>query len=153
MHTVQAILERKGFDVAGITEDASVLEAARMMNLRRIGALVVTRGESVVGIITERDVLNRVVARQLAPGHTRVGDVMTTPVAVCAPSSSRADCRAVMKEKRIRHLPVVDDGRLVGIISIGDLIEDEGAEAQETIEYMYEYMHGAFGARQPSPTN
>lgn len=153
MHTVQAILERKGFDVAGITEDASVLEAARMMNLRRIGALVVTRGESVVGIITERDVLNRIVARQLAPAHTRVGDVMTTPVAVCAPSSSRADCRAVMKEKRIRHLPVVDEGRLVGIISIGDLIEDEGAEAQETIEYMYEYMHGAFGARQPSPTN
>lgn len=151
MHTVQAILERKGFDVAGITEDASVLDAARMMNLRRIGALVVTRGDAVVGIVTERDVLNRVVARQLAPAQTRVADVMTSPVAVCSSNASRADCRAVMKDKRIRHLPVVDEGRLVGIVSIGDLIEDDAAEQQETIEYMYEYMLGGFGVREPAP--
>lgn len=151
MHSIYAILERKGFDVAGITEEASVLDAARMMNQRRIGALVVTRADSVVGIITERDVLNRVVARQLAPGHTCVGDVMTSPVAVCHPDSSRAHCRSVMKEQRIRHLPVISEGRLLGIISIGDLIEDEGAESQETIEYMYEYMIGSFSVRTPMP--
>lgn len=153
MHSIQAILERKGFDVAGITEDASVLEAAKLMNLRRIGALVVTRADTVVGIITERDVLNRVVARQLAPANTRVGDVMTSPVAVCHPSSSREHCRAVMKEQRIRHLPVITEGRLLGIISIGDLIEDEGAESQQTIEYMYEYMIGGFGVREPAPVS
>jgi len=67
---------------------------------------------------------------------------MTTPVACCAPGTSRAECRGVMRGRRIRHLPVVDDDRLVGIISIGDILQDEGAEQQETIRYLYEYMHG-----------
>jgi CBS domain-containing protein len=142
MHRVQQILESKGKAVFSITEDATAMDAAKVMNDHHIGALVVTRGEKVVGIFTERDILNRVVARQRDPAETVVRDVMTTPVACCAPGTSRAECRSVMRGRRIRHLPVVDDDRLVGMISIGDIIEDEGAEQQETIRYLYEYMHG-----------
>lgn len=147
MHTVQTILHRKGHHVVGIDEEATVLNAARRMNEKRIGALVVTSGERVVGIFTERDVLNRVVAQQLDPATTLVRDVMTTPVAVCPPSATRTECRSVMRERRIRHLPVVDADELLGIVSIGDLIEDDCAEQQETIHYLYEYMHG--GWREP----
>lgn len=148
MHTVRTILERKGTQVAHISENSTVLDAARQMNNRRIGALVVTRGESVVGIFTERDVLNRVVAEQLDPASTVVGEVMTQPVAVCGPMATRADCRAVMKDNRIRHLPVVENDQLVGIVSIGDLIEDDCGEQEETIHYLYEYMMGGF--REPA---
>ena len=142
MHRVQQILESKGKAVFSITEDATAMDAAKLMNDHHIGALVVTRGEKVVGIFTERDILNRVVAQQRDPTETVVRDVMTTPVACCAPGTSRAECRGVMRGRRIRHLPVVDDDRLVGIISIGDILQDEGAEQQETIRYLYEYMHG-----------
>ena len=142
MHTVQQILETKGKAVFSIAEDATAMDAAKVMNDHHIGALVVTRGEKVVGIFTERDILNRVVAQQRAPAETVVRDVMTTPVACCSPGTSRAECRGVMRGRRIRHLPVVDDQRLVGIISVGDILQDEGAEQQETIRYLYEYMHG-----------
>jgi CBS domain-containing protein len=142
MHTVKQILESKGKAVFSVGEDATAMDAAKVMNEHHIGALVVTRGEKVVGIFTERDILNRVVAQQRDPAGAVVRDVMTTPVACCAPDTSRAECRGVMRSRRIRHLPVVDDDRLVGMISIGDIIEDEGAEQQETIRYLYEYMHG-----------
>ncbi len=142
MPTVEAILERKGRQVHSISHDATVLEAARRMNEHRIGALVVVREGKVVGIFTERDVLNRVVAAQRDPATTRVDEVMSSPVACCSPQTTRAECRHVMRERRIRHLPVVDDdGKLVGIISIGDINADEGAEQQQTIRYLYEYMY------------
>ncbi len=143
MHTVRSILERKPRgEVVSIAEDATVLDASKVMNEHRIGALVVTRDDKVVGIFTERDVLNRVVAMQKIPASVTVGDVMTAPVAVCSPDTSRAECRTVMRGKRIRHLPVVEDDALIGMISIGDLTEDAEAEQDETIRYLYEYMVG-----------
>jgi CBS domain-containing protein len=147
MHTVQSILAQKGGEVLRIEGKASVLHAAEVMNRQHIGALVVTRGDTVVGIVTERDVMNRVVAKRRDPATVHVEEVMSAPVAVCGPSSSRSECRSVMKNHRIRHLPVVDEGRLIGMISIGDILEDEGAENEETIRYLYEYMYGAW---QPS---
>jgi CBS domain-containing protein len=95
-----------------------------------------------VGIFTERDILNRVVAVQADPGRTVVQSVMTAPVAVCNPQTSSGECRAVMKQRRIRHLPVVADDRLVGMISIGDILEDNEEEQDATIKYLYEYMLG-----------
>lgn len=142
MHTVLSILRNKGQVVQSIAEDATVLTAAERMNEEHIGALVVTRGDKVVGIFTERDVLNRIVARRRDPATTLVREVMTTPVACCAPETTRAECRLVMKSRRIRHLPVVEDDRLIGIVSIGDILQDEGQEQDETIRYLYEYMHG-----------
>jgi CBS domain-containing protein len=145
-HTVQAILDRKGARVVSIRADASVLEAARVMNTHRIGALVVTEGGKVIGIFTERDILNRVVAAERDAAATLVRDVMTTPVAVCAPQTTRLECRTVMRHRRIRHLPVVDGDRLVGIVSIGDVLEVGEAEDQETIRYLHEYLFGPWNA-------
>lgn len=144
MPTVQSILKNKGTEVLKIGEDATVLTAARLMNEHHIGALVVTRGERVVGIFSERDILNRVVARKLDPDKTLIKSVMTAPVACCTPDTTRTECRAVMRNRRIRHLPVVHEDKLLGIVSIGDILEDEGAEQQETIRYLYEYMHGEY---------
>jgi CBS domain-containing protein len=117
------------------------------MNQHRVGALVVTRGEKVVGIFTERDVLYRVVAAQRDPAHTLVKEVMSAPVACCTPDTTHDECRAVMRTRRIRHLPVVVDERLVGIVSIGDVLTAVEAHQGMTIRYLYEYMHGEWGAR------
>ena len=143
MYRVQHILDKKNSaPVVTIDPDASVFDAAKLMNERHIGALVVTRREKVVGIFTERDILNRVIAVRSSPDEIVVRDVMTTPVACCRPSTKETECRSVMRKKRIRHLPVVEDERLVGIISIGDVIEDENADKDETIHYLHEYLYG-----------
>jgi CBS domain-containing protein len=144
MHTVQHILDKKGETVATIEGEATVLEAARRMNELHIGALVVTRHGNVSGIVTERDILNRVVAVELWPARTFVKDIMTAPVACCRRDTAQLECRTVMRRKRIRHLPVVENERLVGIVSIGDVIEDENAEQEETIHYLYTYMYGEY---------
>jgi CBS domain-containing protein len=142
MSSVQAILDKKGHHVFSVAEDATVLDAARLMNEHRIGGLVVTHGEKVVGIFTERDILCRVVAARRDPAQTAVKEVMTTPVACCTPETTREECRTVMRTRRLRHLPVVKDDRLMGMISIGDLLEAAEADQIETIRYLYEYLYG-----------
>ena len=144
MHTVGQILDKKGNSVTSIDADATVLDAAKRMNEHRIGALVITRGDNVIGIFTERDILNRVVAAGRSATDTRVNDVMTAPIACCRRDTTVAECRAVMRGKRIRHLPVVEDDRLLGIISIGDIIEDQNEENEETIQYLHEYLYGGY---------
>ena len=141
MPTAQDIIANKSGDVAIIDEEATVMEAAKIMSDRRIGSLVVGRREKVVGIFTERDVLNRVVARHLDPLETIVKDVITAPVACCQPTTKLAECRSVMTKKRIRHLPVVNENRLVGMISSGDILALEYHEQELTIEYMHEYLY------------
>ena len=143
MATVRDILAKKGTLVASIREDHTVLDAAREMNARRVGSLVVTDGENVVGIFTARDILTRIVEVQRAPEKTPVGKVMTTPVAVCHPDTTIEECRGVMTNKRIRHLPVVENGRLAGIITSGDIMAQELAAQQSTIEYMHDYLYGS----------
>ena len=142
MPSAESLLEKKGRDVATVDRTDSVLDAAQEMNRRRIGAVVVRDGERVVGIFTERDILNRVVAAGLSPGETPVGTVMTSPMAVCRRDTRLAECKSVMTQKRIRHLPVVEEGRLYGMISIGDIMASEVADQQATIEYLHEYLHG-----------
>ncbi len=141
MPTARDIIAKKPKDVAIIDEEATVMEAAKIMSDRHIGSLVVGRLEKVVGIFTERDVLNRVVARHRDPLETIIKDVMTTPVACCQPTTKLAECRSVMTEKRIRHLPVVKENRLLGMISIGDILAVERGEQQRTIEYLHEYLY------------
>lgn len=142
MPSAQIILDRKGSDVATIGKNASVLEAATLMNERRIGAVVVTAGDRAVGIFTERDILNRVVAAGCAADGTSVGEVMTSPMACCRRDTPLSDCKAVMTGKRIRHLPVVEESRLYGLISAGDILAHECADQQATIEYLHEYLYG-----------
>jgi len=142
MATVQSILTQKGRQVVSTMVGDSVLDAATLMNQRGIGGLIVLDGDQVVGMFTERDILRRVVAAQRDPARTPVGEVMTTPVAVCRGETSLEECRAVMTAKRIRHLPVMDEDRVCGIITIGDLMAREVTEHEATIQYLNEYIFG-----------
>ena len=142
MPKAQTILDFKGTSVDTIDRKSSVLDAAAAMNVRRIGALVVTDGDLVVGIFTERDILCRVVAERKNPSETLVGDTMTTPMACCQRATPLAECRAIMTRKRIRHLPVVENGKLYGLISSGDILAHEVVDQQTEIEYLHEYLYG-----------
>ena len=142
MSTVLDILNRKGGAVHSIGATDLVLDAARQMNDLGIGGLVVVDGERAIGMFTERDILRRVVAARLDPATTHVRDVMTTPIAVCRPDTSIAECRAVMTEKRVRHLPIVDGRQLRGVVTIGDLLAHEIGEYASTIEYLNSYVFG-----------
>ena len=142
MATVQVILARTGSDVVTIGTGETALAAAEKMNARGIGGLVVVEADRVVGIVTERDILRRVVAEQREPGRTRVQDILSAPVATCRPDTTFAECRAFMTAKRIRHLPVVDERGLCGIVTIGDLLAQEVDEHQATIEYLNSYIQG-----------
>ena len=141
MPTAQTIIDIRHREVIIIGEDATVMEAAKIMSDERIGSLVVGRLDKIVGIFTERDVLNRVVALHLDPLKTIVKDVMTSPVACCQPTTKLAECSGVMTAKRIRHLPIVLENRLLGMISSGDILALELGEKQQTIKYLYEYLY------------
>ncbi|MGB0717365.1 MAG: CBS domain-containing protein [Phycisphaerae bacterium] len=137
MNSVRQIIQKKGNEVATINGNSTVKNAAVIMNERHIGALVVTEDQKAVGIFTERDILNRIVAQGQDPATTLVKDVMTTPMACCRRDTSVEECKTVMSQKRIRHLPVVEDGTLYGMISTGDILANEVEAQQETIEYLH----------------
>ena len=136
MATVRDILSRKGTDVVSVSPTATVLEAARRMNERSIGGVVVLADGVLAGIFTERDVLRRVVGAGRDPAATAVSEVMTAPVVTCASSTSIDECAALMTARRIRHLPVMDQGALVGIVTIGDILAFQVLDQQTTIDYM-----------------
>ncbi|HLB81595.1 MAG TPA: CBS domain-containing protein [Gemmatimonadales bacterium] len=140
MATVQDILAKKGGNIISVPPQETVLRAAQLMNERAIGGLVVTDGGRLAGIFTERDILRRVVAQRLDPAVTRVADVMTTPVTACAPDTPVDQCAALMTAKRIRHLPVLTDQGLAGVITIGDVLAFRVTEQQATIDYMHHFM-------------
>lgn len=141
MGTVKQLLREKGQSIQSLPADASVLDAAKVMNRKRIGSVLVLEGDRLTGIFTERDVLTRVVATQLDPAQTRIGEVMTTAVAVGAPDTTLDEVRALMREKRIRHLPILAGRQVVGMISIGDLNRAEQRTQQETIRYLEMFMY------------
>ena len=140
MPTVSDILKRKSAAVTTIGPDATVHQAARLMSDQHIGALVVVRGSQVAGIITERDMMGRIVACKRDPSITKVLEVMTTPVACCGPDTTLAECRTTMTERRIRRLPVVTGGELKGIVTIGDLMAWQADDDKRTIEQLHEYL-------------
>ena len=142
MPTVREILARKGSHVFTTGPGATALEAALLMNEHKIGALVVIDAGRVIGMFTERDVLRRIVGEQRDPARTAVADVMTTEVACCSLETALDEASGAMKNRRIRHLPVVEDGRLRGLISIGDLNAHEMTSQEQTIHLMHEYLYG-----------
>ncbi len=143
MVTVRMLLEGKGPQVVAVNRDATVLDAAQLMNQHKIGALVVHDNDQLEGIFTERDVLRRVVAARRDPAQVKVGDVMTSDVIVCEPECSIEDARNIFRTKRIRHLPVVNkQGRLEGMISIGDINAYQLNGQETTIHYLEEYIYG-----------
>ena len=143
MATVRDILRAKGTQLLATTPEAMVPDAAVVMNEHKIGSLVVLSGGQLVGIITERDILQRVVVPRLDAGTTSVADVMTTEVACCQPHTTLDEARGVMKNRRIRHLPVLDEQhRLCGMVSIGDLNAWDAHDHEVTIHILEEYIHG-----------
>ena len=127
--------------VASVAPETTVLDAAKAMNEAHVGSLVVLDGNGgLLGIFTERDVLRRVVAESKDPEQTLVGDVMTKKVHTAPPETPLDDLRTLMREKRIRHVPIVADGKLAGMVSIGDLNAAEAKTLVETITYLERYM-------------
>jgi CBS domain-containing protein len=143
MATVREILQIKGSQVLSIGPEATALDAALLMNEHKVGSLLVMSGGQLIGIISERDILIRVVVARRDPGVTSVLDVMTTEVICCQPHTSLEEARGVLKNRRIRHLPVVDENkRLCGLISIGDLNAHETHDRERTIHVLQEYIYG-----------
>ncbi len=140
MAKVKDILARKGRDVVTIVADDAVLTAARLMNSRGIGGIVVLEDDEVVGIFTERDVLRRVVAERRDPVTSVIRDVMTSPVYTCKPDAKIEECVALITEKRVRHIPVVDESGLCGIITSGDILAHQLEEQADTIQHLHRYV-------------
>jgi CBS domain-containing protein len=134
------ILEGKGGGVFEIDADATVFDAVQQMVENNIGSLLVTEGGEITGIFTERDFLRRVAVQDLDPGETRVRDVMSTPLVVVTPETPVDECMAVMTNRRIRHLPVVREGEVVGLVSIGDLVEFKSRQQTFEIQYLTQYI-------------
>jgi CBS domain-containing protein len=143
MAAVRDILAGKGSHVLSIGPDATVLDAALLMNEHKVGSLLVKSAGRLVGIITERDLLQRVMAQRRDQAEAVVADVMTAELACCRPETTVDEARAVMKNRRIRHLPVLDDDdRLLGLVSIGDLNAHLSHDQEVTIHVLHEYIHG-----------
>ena len=143
MPSVRDILQTKSGQVQTVGPQMSVLDAALVMNKQKIGCVAVMDGDHLVGMFSERDILRRVVAERRDPATTTVGDVMTEEVVCCRPHTKLLEARGVMKNRRIRHLPVLDDDeKLCGMISIGDLNAHEMHEHESTIYIMEQYIYG-----------
>ena len=140
MKTVRDILNAKGHDVWCIGLENTVFDALRRMAEKSVGALVVMDGARIAGIISERDYARKIVLLGRTSPNTRVKEIMTGHVAYTDPGQPIEECMAVMTEKRIRHLPVMEDGQLVGIISIGDLVKSIIADQKFIIEQLERYI-------------
>lgn len=140
MNQVSEILGDKGRDVLRIDADASVLEAVKQMVEANIGSLLVTKGGEIAGIVTERDYLRRVALEGPADNDVSVGEIMSSPLIVVTPETAIDECMALMTDRRIRHVPVVDDGEVVGIVSIGDVVKFKSKQQSFEIKYLTEYI-------------
>jgi CBS domain-containing protein len=142
MTTVRQILQAKGTTVWSISPQSTVLEALRLMAEKNIGALLVTEGEQVAGIFSERDLARSVALQGRTADNTLVSEIMTTRVFYVRPSQSMEECMALMTDKHIRHLPVMDGERLAGLISIGDVVKEIISEQEFTIRSLESYITG-----------
>jgi CBS domain-containing protein len=140
MQTVRQVLNHKGGEVFAVGPDATVYEALELMAEKNIGAVLVLEGERTAGIFTERDYARQVVLKGKASKDTPVRDVMTQRVVFVRPEQNVEDCMALMTDKRCRHLPVLDEGKLVGLLSIGDVVKAVISEKQFIIEQLENYI-------------
>ena len=142
MKSVRDILKVKGTDVWCVEPDATVFDALQRMAEKEVGALVVTEGAQVVGLISEREYAREVVLQGRTSPTTLVKEIMTSPVVYIHLDQPIEECMALMTEKRTRHLPVIENGKLVGLISIGDIVKSIIADQQFLIEQLVRYISG-----------
>jgi CBS domain-containing protein len=142
MKTVRDVLNVKGHEVWKVDLDATVFDALRLMAAKEVGALVVMDGDKIAGIISERDYARKIVLLGRTSPNTLVKEIMSTPVAYTQSDQSIEECMAIVTDKRIRHLPVLENGELIGIISIGDLVKSIIADQKFIIEQLERYIKG-----------
>lgn len=142
MRTVRQMLDGKAAQVYAVAPDDSVIDAVRMMAERGVGAVLVMQGADLVGIVSERDYARKVVLQGRLSVDTAVREIMTPEVITVGPSSSVSRCMQMVTEHRIRHLPVVEDGSVVGVVSIGDLVKAVIEDQQAELEQLQRYING-----------
>jgi CBS domain-containing protein len=140
MNRVKEILDEKGHDVLQIEAESSVYEAVQQMVNAGVGSLLVTEAGDVAGIFTERDYLRRMTLEGRDDKDTAVRDVMSSPLVVVTPDTPIDECMAMMTDRRIRHLPVVDDSDVVGVVSIGDIVKFKSKQQSFEIKYLTDYI-------------
>ena len=142
MKLIKHLLDRKGRHIISVKPEDSVLDAIRLMADKGIGSLVVMEDQELLGIMSERDYARKVIIKGRSSESTAVSEIMTVNVFTTSSSETVNDCMGVMTEKKIRHLPVVEDNVVIGMISIGDLVEAIIADQQEEIEQLEHYISG-----------
>ncbi len=142
--TVYDILHNKVGEIWTTNPEESVYEAIRLMGEKNIGALVAVNGDEVIGVLSERDYSRKVVLQGRTSRDTKVGEILSSPAITVGSSDGIEKCMQLMTDKRIRHLPVVDDGRLVGLISMGDLVKWVMSSQRHTIEQLHGYISGDY---------
>ncbi len=142
MKLVKHLLDGKGRDVVSVVPDSTVLEAIILMADKAIGSLMVMVDDELLGIVTERDYARKVIIKGRSSKTTRVSEIMTTGVFTTSSTESVNDCMSLMTEKRIRHLPVLEGDRVIGMISIGDLVQAIISDQKEEIEQLENYISG-----------
>ena len=142
MKTVSDLLKAKPQRLISVSPEQSVLEAIKVLAAEDIGAAIVMSGDNLAGIFSERDYTRKVILKGRSSDTTRVEEIMTAQVVVVSPRTKTRECMALMTEKNIRHLPVVDEGRVVGMVSIRDIVSDIIADQDFTIEQLEHYISG-----------
>jgi CBS domain-containing protein len=144
MNTIRHVLETKGYEVHSTTPTTVVLKAVDEMCRRHVGALLVLDGRAPVGVVSERDLLTRILLKRRDPAVTLVRDVMTTGIVCVELDSTIEEAMGIMTHHRCRHLPVVEHGTVVGIVSIGDLVRWASQDQQYEIRMLHEYVEGRY---------
>jgi CBS domain-containing protein len=134
------ILEEKGGEVLKVDAESSVFEAVQLMVEKNVGSLLVTEGGDITGIVTERDYLRRVTLEARTDRETPVREIMSSPLIVASPETTVDECMALMTDRRIRHVPVVEEGSVVGVVSIGDLVKFKSKLQTFEIQYLTNYI-------------
>ncbi|HEX4375598.1 MAG TPA: CBS domain-containing protein [Steroidobacteraceae bacterium] len=141
MATASQLLKQKTRAVYSVPPDAPVLEAIREMAEHSVGALLVMQGDQLAGVLSERDYARKVILKGRSSSATKVSEIMSSPVLTVRPDQSVNDCMRLMTENRVRHLPVLDGERVIGVLSIGDLVRAVVEEQAKTIEQLEQYIH------------
>ncbi|MDI1251857.1 CBS domain-containing protein [Thermomonas sp.] len=140
MRTVRQLLETKSPEVYSISPEAPVIDAIRMMAERRVGALLVMDGPRLAGILSERDYARKIVLQGRSSKDTPVRDIMSAEVVSVSPQHNTDQCMQLVTDSRIRHLPVVEDGQVIGVISIGDLVKAVIEEQRQELDHLQRYI-------------